>query len=130
MPRKERVIVAMSGGVDSSVAAALLVQQGYECIGVTMQLWSDSLPKGKNESGCCSLSAAEDARRWRRARHSVHVVNFSHDFSEGVIRQFVDDYLQATPNPCIVCNEVVKFGILSTRRELDATYVALATTRG
>lgn len=123
----ERVIVAMSGGVDSSVAAALLVKAGYECIGVTMQLWSDDLPKGKNESGCCSLSAVEDARRVAtKLGIPYYVVNFAHDFSEGVIRQFIDEYMRGrTPNPCIVCNELVKFGILLKKaQELDAHYVA------
>lgn len=128
MSKKERVIVAMSGGVDSSVAAALLVEAGYECIGITMQLWSDDLPKGKNnESGCCSLSAVEDARRVaNKLGIPYYVLNFSHAFAEEVIAQFTADYMRGrTPNPCIVCNERVKFGtLLRKAQELDARYVA------
>lgn len=128
MSKKERVIVAMSGGVDSSVAAALLVEAGYECIGITMQLWSDDLPKGtNNESGCCSLSAVEDARRVaNKLGIPYYVLNFSHAFAEEVIDQFTADYLRGlTPNPCIVCNEQVKFGtLLRKAHELDARYVA------
>src|SRR5690625_1104390 len=111
--KRERVIVAMSGGVDSSVAAALLVEAGYECIGITMQLWSEDLPKGlNNESGCCSLSAVEDARRVaNKLGIPYYVLNFSHSFAEDVIDQFTAEYLRGlTPNPCIVCNEQVKFG--------------------
>lgn len=122
-----RVVVAMSGGVDSSVAAALLVQAGYECIGVTMQLWSENLPKGRTESGCCSLSAVEDARRVAtKLGIPYYVLNFAHDFSDGVIKRFMEDYLRGrTPNPCIVCNELVKFGtLLEKAKELDAAFVA------
>src|SRR5690625_381602 len=117
----------MSGGVDSSVAAALLVEAGYECIGVTMQLWSDELPKGETESGCCSLSAVEDARRVAtKLDIPYYVLKFSHDFTQDVIDQFVEEYMRGrTPNPCIVCNETVKFGkLLSKAHELGAYYVA------
>lgn len=123
---KGRVLVAMSGGVDSSVAAALLVEAGYECIGVTMQLWPEDLPV-ENESGCCSISAVEDARRVaNKLGIPYYVLNFADTFTEEVIDRFASEYLEGrTPNPCIVCNERVKFGtFLEKSLELGCDFVA------
>lgn len=121
-----RVVVAMSGGVDSSVAAALLVEQGFQVIGVTLQLWPAHLPL-EHEGGCCSLAAVEDARRVaNRIGIPYYVLNFEELFEDHVIRPFVQAYSAGrTPNPCIVCNEQVKFGALLARAlELDADYLA------
>lgn len=122
----ERVLAAMSGGVDSSVAAALLLEQGYEVIGVTMQLWPRDLPI-HHDGGCCSLSAVEDARRVAHVLGiPYYVLNFQEVFAREVIDAFTGEYLRGrTPNPCIRCNEKVKFGaLLEKARELDAAYVA------
>lgn len=119
-------MVAMSGGVDSSVAAALLLEEGYACIGVTMQLWPEDLPR-EHESGCCSISAVEDARRVaNKLGIPYYVLNFADIFVEEVIDRFADEYLRGrTPNPCIVCNEKVKFGaFLEKALELECDYVA------
>lgn len=125
---KLRVVAAMSGGVDSAVTAALLVREGYDVIGVTMQLWPDDLPFGQHsESGCCSLSAVEDARRTaHKLGIPYYVVNFQQSFQETVIDTFADEYLRGeTPNPCLLCNQTVKFGMLLQKAlELDADYVA------
>jgi tRNA-specific 2-thiouridylase len=113
-----KAVVAMSGGVDSSVAAALLVEQGYEVTGVMLKLW-----KGEAEnsnSGCCNVRAAEDAGRVAaRLGIPFYVWNFADRFEETVIRNFHDDYASGrTPNPCVRCNQWVKFGEL--RRYTDA----------
>ncbi|HBG43622.1 MAG TPA: tRNA 2-thiouridine(34) synthase MnmA [Firmicutes bacterium] len=125
--KQRRVLVAMSGGVDSSLAAVLLKEQGYDVIGATMQLWPSFLPDPEEDGGCCSLSAVEDARRVAsKIGIPFYVVNFQDLFQKEVIDRFVDEYAAGrTPNPCIVCNTYVKFGaLLHKARQLGADYLA------
>lgn len=120
-----KVVIGMSGGVDSSVSAYLLKKEGYDVIGVTMRIWQDEV--NIREGGCCSLSAVEDARRVaERLDIPYYVMNFKDIFKEKVIDYFVDEYLHGrTPNPCIACNKYIKFDALLLRaRELGAEYVA------
>ena len=109
----KRVMIGMSGGVDSSVAAYLLKKQGYEVIGVTMKLWQDDEEYDliENDGGCCSLEAVEDARAVAdKLGIPFYVLNFKEVFKEKVIDYFIDEYLQGrTPNPCIACNKHIKF---------------------
>lgn len=124
-----RVIVAMSGGVDSSVAAALLHDQGYDVIGVTMKTWGFMEVGGapKHESGCCSLDAIYDAKNVANKFNIPHyTVDFTKAFEDTVIDNFVDEYLSGrTPNPCVVCNRKIKWEELLLKADaLDAKYVA------
>lgn len=116
----------MSGGVDSSVAAALLKQQGYDVIGVTMQIWQEAASQTRG-AGCCSLGAVEDARRVA-ARIGIrhYCLNYRDYFADKVIDNFVDEYRRGrTPNPCINCNRYVKFdALLAEARQLGAEYLA------
>ena len=125
---KKKVVVGMSGGVDSSVAAYLLKEQGYDVIGVTMQIWQDEESKIQEENGgCCGLSAVDDARKVAaQIGIPYYVMNFKKDFQEKVIDYFVDEYLHGrTPNPCIACNRYVKWESLLTRSmEIGADYIA------
>jgi tRNA-specific 2-thiouridylase len=125
----ERIVVGMSGGVDSAVAAALLKEQGYDVVGVTLNLSPrlDSEEAWERDDSCCGLSAAEDARRVADRLDIPHyVLNFRDVFAETVIANFLDEYRRGrTPNPCVRCNDHVKFGtVLLKARALEADLVA------
>lgn len=115
-----RALIGMSGGVDSSVAAYLMCQKGYECVGVNMKLYTGQLEDPSGCKTCCSLEDAEDARNiCYKLGMKFHVFNFTEDFSREVIDRFVSCYESgATPNPCIDCNKYMKFGKLYQRAQL------------
>lgn len=124
---KKKVVIGMSGGVDSSVAAYLLKEQGYEVIGIMMKLSPDDPDYVENEGGCCSLSAANDARRVADVINiPFYVMNFKKSFKENVIDNFISEYLGGkTPNPCVVCNKTIKFNeFLRKAQALGADYIA------
>lgn len=125
---KDRVIIGMSGGVDSSVAAYLLKEQGYEVIGVTMKLRNnEDFEEDSGRDSCCSLSSVEDARRvCDNLGIPFYVMNFTEIFEQKVVNYFVDEYFKGrTPNPCIACNKYVKFdALLKKAKALEAEYVA------
>lgn len=127
--KSKPVVVAMSGGVDSSVAAVLLKLAGFEVIGITMKTWGFMEVGGapKYESGCCSLDAIFDAKSVAVQYGFPHfTVDFTENFKETVIENFIDEYLHGrTPNPCVVCNREVKWGdLIKEADKIGAYYIA------
>ena len=124
---KARVLVAMSGGVDSSVAAAMLSEQGYDVVGVAMRLAPESAPASRKRGTCCSHDDFEDARRVAELMNfPFYVIDLRADFAARVMNNFVSEYLAArTPNPCVMCNREIKFDRLWERaRALEADFIA------
>lgn len=122
---RRRAVVAMSGGVDSSVAAALMKQDGWDVTGIMLKLWKSE--EANNDSGCCSLDAAEDARRVAQVLDiPFYVLNFADEFSAAVIDNFTRQYAAGlTPNPCVECNRSIKFAALLDRaRQYGAEVLA------
>ena len=123
---KTRVVVGMSGGVDSSAAAALLLEQGYDVVGITLKLWPQDCVS-RAEDKCCGPQAVADARGVsHRLNIPYYLVDESADFQKQVIQYFADEYRAGrTPNPCVMCNQKLKFGALIERaRQLGAEYIA------
>ena len=115
-----KALIAMSGGVDSSVAALLMKEKGYDCVGCTMKLYRNEDAGIENEHTCCSLDDVEDAKRIARYLEiPYYIFNFSQDFRANIIDRFVWSYENGrTPNPCIDCNRYMKFGKLFERAQI------------
>ena len=126
--KKDRVLVAMSGGIDSTVAAILLHNQGYEVIGITMKTWDYQISGGKKkETGCCSLDSINDARKVAVDFGFPHnILDLREEFGESIIDNFVDEYISGrTPNPCVLCNTHIKWEALLKRADmLNCKYIA------
>jgi tRNA-specific 2-thiouridylase len=129
MSKKGKVLVAMSGGVDSSVAAVMLQEQGYEVIGITMKTWDYHRSGGNSdkETGCCTVESMNDARHIAVNHGFKHfIVDIREEFGDWVIDRFVDDYIGGrTPNPCVLCNTHIKWAALLKRADnLGCDYIA------
>jgi tRNA-specific 2-thiouridylase len=125
--KRERIAVAMSGGVDSSLAAALLLKEGYEVIGVTFRMWPKEECGASFGRACCNLEAVTRARAVAGDLGiPYYVFDFSEEFKAQVIDYFCEEYLKGfTPNPCVICNEKIKFGLLHEKAlALDASLIA------
>ncbi|BED92458.1 MAG: tRNA 2-thiouridine(34) synthase MnmA [Candidatus Paraimprobicoccus trichonymphae] len=127
MSKQKKILIAMSGGLDSSVSAYLIKNLGYQCTGVTMKLFEDEDNFSNSQKTCCSISDVEDARNVANLLDiPYYVFNFKNEFKQKVIKKFINDYeIGLTPNPCIDCNRYIKFGkLLEKTQELDFNYIA------
>jgi tRNA-specific 2-thiouridylase len=128
MSNKGKILVAMSGGIDSSIAAMLLHEEGYEVIGITMKTWDYSTSGGaKKETGCCSLDSINDARNLAvKCGFPHYIINLKDEFGSFIIDNFVDEYINGrTPNPCVLCNTHIKWEALLRRADqLGCEYIA------
>ena len=128
MSKKGKILVAMSGGIDSTVAAIMLHEQGYEVIGITMKTWDyASSGSSKKETGCCSLDSINDAREIAVKMGFHHfIIDIREEFGDYVIDNFVDEYIAGrTPNPCVLCNTHIKWSALLKRADaLDCEFIA------
>lgn len=126
-PAETTVVVAMSGGVDSSVAAAMLAERGFRCIGVMMRLWAEVAGGEGSGNKCCDEESVEDARRVAdRLGMPFYLINVERPFKEKVVELFIEGYSQGlTPNPCLACNRHIRFDyLLNYARRLGADYLA------
>jgi tRNA-specific 2-thiouridylase len=128
MSKKGKILVAMSGGIDSTVAAVMLKEEGYEVIGITMKTWDYQNSGGsKKETGCCSLDSINDARSIA-VEHGIHhmILDIRDEFGDYVIDNFVEEYLAGrTPNPCVLCNTHIKWeALLKRANQLDCEFIA------
>ncbi len=128
MSKKGRVLVAMSGGIDSTVTAMMLHEQGYEVVGITMKTWDyASSGSSKKETGCCSLDSINDAREVAVNMGFPHfIIDIREEFGDYVIDNFVDEYIAGrTPNPCVLCNTHIKWSALLKRADaMDCEFIA------
>ena len=128
MSKKGRILVAMSGGIDSTVAAVMLAEEGYEVVGVTMKTWDyQNSGGGKKETGCCSLDSINDARTIA-VQNGIHhlILDIRDEFGDFVIDNFIEEYLAGrTPNPCVLCNTHIKWeALLKRANQLDCEFIA------
>ena len=118
---KGRVLMAMSGGIDSAISALLLHEQGYEVIGLTMKTWDyETSGVGKKETGCCSLDSINDATKLASDCGFPHtILDIREEFGDSIINNFIDEYIAGrTPNPCILCNTHIKWEALLKRADM------------
>ena len=125
---KKRVLMAMRGGIDSTVAAMLLLEQGYELVGVTYRTF-DNISRGcmEKEKGCCSVDSLFEAKRMaQELGFEHHILDIRQEFKDTVITNFIGEYLQGrTPNPCVICNSTIKWGkLIETANEMRCDYIA------